>query len=173
MFPQEAKGSQHVSQIALCVIVITCNSERHVAFGVRVSLPANSRPFPQAPLSPVRSGTRHTPAGALCRPSEALAQARAIGGDYEARGPLDRHLKSGRLHDRQISGLLPLENSTSVNTDLTITVSKAHSVTDQATRRERGLHPSGMMVCTDPLPNERVPTSAGAAAGNAVDWVSG
>jgi hypothetical protein len=102
-----------------------------------------------------------------------LAQARAIGGDYEARGPLDRHLKSGRLHDRQISGLLPLENSTSVNTDLTITVSKAHSVTDQATRRERGLHPSGMMVCTDPLPNERVPTSAGAAAGNAVDWVSG
>jgi len=60
MSPQEAKGSQHVSQIALCVIVITCNSERHVAFGVRVSLPANSRPFPQAPLSPVRSGTRHT-----------------------------------------------------------------------------------------------------------------
>jgi hypothetical protein len=88
MFPQEAKGSQHVSQIALCVIVITCNSERHVAFGVGVSLPTNSRPFPQAPLSPVRSGTRHTPAGALCRPSEALAQARAIGGDCEARGPL-------------------------------------------------------------------------------------
>jgi hypothetical protein len=41
------------------------------------------------------------------------------------------------LHDRQISGLLPLENSTSVNTDLTITVSKAHSVTDQATRRDK------------------------------------
>jgi hypothetical protein len=68
MSPQEAKGSQHVSQIALCVIVITCNSERRVAFGVGVSLPANSRPFPQAPLSPVRSGTRHKPAGALCRP---------------------------------------------------------------------------------------------------------
>jgi hypothetical protein len=25
--------------------------------------------------------------------------------------------------------------------------------------KPRGLHPSGMMVCTDPLPNERVPTS--------------
>jgi hypothetical protein len=25
--------------------------------------------------------------------------------------------------------------------------------------KPRGLHPSGLMVCTDPLPNERVPTS--------------
>jgi hypothetical protein len=47
MSPQEAKGSQHVSQIALSVIVITCNSERHVAFGAGVFLPANSRPFRQ------------------------------------------------------------------------------------------------------------------------------
>src|SRR6266446_9858263 len=49
---------------------------------------------------------------------------------------VDRHLKFGRLHDRQIGGLFTLENSPGVSTDLTIAVSKAHSVTDQATSRD-------------------------------------
>src|SRR5262249_37626383 len=49
---------------------------------------------------------------------------------------VDRHLELGRLHDRQIGGFLALQDSTSVNSNLAIAVSKARSVTDQAPGRD-------------------------------------
>src|SRR6516164_5361667 len=45
---------------------------------------------------------------------------------------VDHELELGRLHDRQIGGLLALENPASVDTGLAICVGKARSVAHQA-----------------------------------------
>jgi hypothetical protein len=45
MSPQEAKGSQHVSQIALCVIAITCNSERQLRLAWEFPCRRTAAPF--------------------------------------------------------------------------------------------------------------------------------
>src|SRR5215467_10784238 len=75
-----------------------------------------------------------------CSLDHLVGAGRQCGRHFEAQhlcgAQIDDEFELGWLHDRQVGGMLALENSRSINADLTISVGKACSITHETAGRD-------------------------------------